>query len=390
MNYFKHVFLICIFCVNVPLIAQNSPTLESLLTRLNENHMGSVSDVFTVEEQVILKNHFNKNVSTDMDNSRLILNRRISSTQNVTPVTAVDINPLDLSSIEELLPSTVPDFEGAGFVRVNPIDGAVVIDNNNRVWIRGISSGTYTDQGLINGLPSGQSVTGAELTSNGDLYVISTNGLNSSTLSLVIQGTWSATPIGDNNLIVPIALGRDGADNLYTFDIDDDNFYSLSNTTGVATLIGNIGFNANFGQGLTFDSFNDMLLMTAFNNSLFDSELREVNINTGLSTSLGTIVPGTLFQFGWGSMYDRDVLGIEDENLLKFSFSPNPASDILNINSSLPIDSIEIYSIHGQLVMAKTIGTTSSEIYVSSLSTGNYILKVISNTETQTYKFLKK
>ena len=90
-------------------------------------------------------------------------------------------------------------------------------------------------------------------------------------------------------------------DAAYSYDIDDDNLYSLSLTTGSKTLIGNIGFNANFGQGLTRDSVTGNMYMVAFNNLGLDAQLRMVDLNTGNTTYIGSIIPGELSQFGWGS-----------------------------------------------------------------------------------------
>jgi len=379
----------CLLCFGNSLLAQPETSIETLLERLSENHMGSVSDVFSNEELVVLKNHFYQNISTN-ENSNNLLRRRISSTQAVIPVSVVEINPTDLSELEVTFPSPLTEFEGAGVVRVNPVNGAYIVDNSNKVWIRGIDNGQYTNVGTINA-PSGESITGLEYNALGDiLFGVSTNGTNSSTLLKINTSTWNATPIGNNNIMLPINLGRDANDDLYTVDIDTDKLFRLSQITGAATLIGDIGFDANFGQGMLFDQFTNKLLMTAFNNSLFDSELREVNVSTGLSTSLGTIVPGTLYQFGWGSMYDKDVLGIEDPVLKDFNFYPNPVTDILNLKSSSPIESIEIYSLLGQKIFDLTINSTSFELNISSLSSGIYVLKIISNGEFGSYKLIKR
>jgi len=388
MKAITFLLFIGLMFFNNSINAQSKTSIENLLERLDENHMGSVSDVFTNEELETLQNYFYEKNAIN-ENPAFLLNRRISTTQAVTVVTAADINPVDLSSIEDFIPSPLNEFEGAGVVRMNPINGAYIVDNANTVWLRGIGTVNYSKVGTLNNVPTGESVTGLEYTSTGALYGVSTNGTNSSTLLQINTTTWDATLIGNPNIILPINLGRDANDNLYTVGIDGDKFFRVNITTGIETELGDIGYDANFGQGMTYDPFTDKLLITAFNNDLFDSELREININTGFSTSLGTIVPGTLMQFGWGSMYDKDVLGNEETIFKDFSFYPNPANDIIILKSPYNIETVEIFSIIGQKVITKTVGATSSNINISELPTGHYLMRIVSNNETGVYKLLK-
>ena len=97
MRSFVLSALLCSF-ITLPLSAQNQPDLNELLSRLNENHFGSVSDVFTPEELDVLTAHFYQTINTPVTES-VLLDRRGSSTQAVLPVTVVQILPDDLSQI---------------------------------------------------------------------------------------------------------------------------------------------------------------------------------------------------------------------------------------------------------------------------------------------------
>lgn len=208
-------------------------------------------------------------------------------------------------------------------------------------------------------------------------------------MNIINPVTREVTQVGDTGLTLPINLARDENDNLFTVDIDDDNLYQLDRNTGAATLIGPIGFNANFGQGMCFDQFNNRILMTAFNNALFDSELREVNTTTGLSTSLGTIVPGTTYQFGWGSMYDRDVLAVAEDAFDGFKMYPNPASTVVHLEANEVIERVVIYSVLGQKEMDRELDLKASEIDISTLQSGSYFIKVTTAQQSGTYKLIK-
>jgi len=62
-----------------------------------------------------------------------------------------------------------------------------------------------------------------------------------------------------------------------------------------------------------------------------------------------------------------------------FKLYPNPAKDVLNIETKKTIDvnSINIYNTLGQLVLVIPNAQQTKTIDVSSLKTGNYFLKSI-------------
>lgn len=73
----------------------------------------------------------------------------------------------------------------------------------------------------------------------------------------------------------------------------------------------------------------------------------------------------------------------------KFSFYPNPVKDILNINYSKTISQISVFNIVGQEVAVKSINDNQTQIDMSNLSKGTYLVKVTSEGLTQTIKVLK-
>ncbi|MCD0465492.1 T9SS type A sorting domain-containing protein [Flavobacterium sp. ENC] len=75
-----------------------------------------------------------------------------------------------------------------------------------------------------------------------------------------------------------------------------------------------------------------------------------------------------------------------------FTVYPVPANDILNINKTqvIEIESLEIYDILGQLVIAVPNAQSVSGIDVSKLRTGNYFIKVKSDLGSSNMKFIKK
>jgi hypothetical protein len=65
---------------------------------------------------------------------------------------------------------------------------------------------------------------------------------------------------------------------------------------------------------------------------------------------------------------------------------PNPANGYLNISSDKPINSIAIYNIQGQLVLALSNKSDIRKVDIDSLDDGQYYLK----TEDSVSKFIKQ
>ncbi len=88
----------------------------------------------------------------------------------------------------------------------------------------------------------------------------------------------------------------------------------------------------------------------------------------------------------WASYSNECILDVNDFDAIAIAFYPNPATDLLNISSQNPISSIKIYALNGALV--KDEGD-NSQIDVSYLKAGIYMLKITINGSTFYKKFIK-
>ncbi|MDP2687987.1 MAG: T9SS type A sorting domain-containing protein [Aequorivita sp.] len=86
---------------------------------------------------------------------------------------------------------------------------------------------------------------------------------------------------------------------------------------------------------------------------------------------------------------DCDLLSVSDNTLDGFAYYPNPTSDVLSLKSVNSIDSVAIYNLLGQRVIDTKIGATTSDINLSGLTAGTYIMKVVVEGQTGTFKVLK-
>jgi len=76
----------------------------------------------------------------------------------------------------------------------------------------------------------------------------------------------------------------------------------------------------------------------------------------------------------------------ENSSLIDFKIYPNPSSDYLNFNQK--VESIKIFDIQGKLVLYKKINSTN--LNISELRNGVYVLEEFSENKRNSLKFIKK
>lgn len=84
---------------------------------------------------------------------------------------------------------------------------------------------------------------------------------------------------------------------------------------------------------------------------------------------------------GYSSLLDSKSKNIS------VSIYPNPASEIVNINSVKQVDKVEIYNALGQIVLSDV---ANNSVNISSLSKGVYYMTVVVENEIVTTKFVKR
>ena len=82
----------------------------------------------------------------------------------------------------------------------------------------------------------------------------------------------------------------------------------------------------------------------------------------------------------------RAELAIVDLTKNRIQIYPNPAQDVLSIESQQPIESVKIYNLQGQLIKKDS----SNSVDVSQLTTGLYFAQVTVEGNTITKKFIKE
>ena len=146
---------------------------------------------------------------------------------------------------------------------------------------------SITSLGILLPTQNGNEVwTGMTAAPNGDVLGVTTDGSVSRIYNIDIKncaasiiGTISSQP-----LVIDIAINTKGE--LFGIDIINDVLININPETAAPTVIGNIGFNANYAQGLDFNDENGILYFAAYSTN-FGGQLKTVNTDTGDTTSIG-------------------------------------------------------------------------------------------------------
>src|SRR5690606_16234544 len=297
---------------------------------------------------------------------------------NNTTTSLATWDPADPTTMTTLGISPAPDFENAGSIDPANPNTAYVLDNSGAFYSVDLTTGTYTSLGNVDA-PGAETWAGAEFDpSTGTLYAISLAVNASSTLCTIDIGAATATPVGSTGMLGAISLMIDDAGNAYSHDLVDDTLYSVDLGTGAATPIGSLGFDANFGQGGCLGK--DTLYLLAIDHGSFQTQWTELDVTSGSSTVIDLFNRGA-DQVAWSSVSGGTV-GISENAMEGFAYYPNPTTDVLSLKSVNSIDSVSIYNLLGQKVLDTEIGATDSNISLSGLTAGTYIMKVTVDGQT--------
>jgi beta-glucanase (GH16 family) len=86
-------------------------------------------------------------------------------------------------------------------------------------------------------------------------------------------------------------------------------------------------------------------------------------------------------------VYQSAELSTEEFDLAKVDLYPNPAQDLLFLQTALPIDKAEVYSALGQRVL--TQNNMTDRLDISKLAKGLYLLQLFSGNQRETLRFIK-
>jgi photosystem II stability/assembly factor-like uncharacterized protein len=84
------------------------------------------------------------------------------------------------------------------------------------------------------------------------------------------------------------------------------------------------------------------------------------------------------------------LVNVDDQFLKGITLYPNPVKDRLNINAENKIETIEIFNINGQMISSENIQSSNYSLDFSSLKSGVYFVKAITNNTSGIFKVIKE
>ena len=76
-------------------------------------------------------------------------------------------------------------------------------------------------------------------------------------------------------------------------------------------------------------------------------------------------------------------------NMNKLKYYPNPVNNVLTVSYSQEITGLKLYNMVGQQLMVKKVNATETQLDMSNLPAGSYLLEVSSGANSKTVKLLK-
>ena len=176
------------------------------------------------------------------------------------------------------------DFRSFNLYKVDVATGAVTL-----VYLavppNGVSSDAWNGMGW-----DASTSTMYAVTAGGRTPVSTLVKIDPETADITLVGP--ITGVGDptnGTAIIDIAIDASGL--MYGVDIVTDTLVAIDKTTGEASTIGSIGFDANFAEGLDFDDTTNTLYFSAFNGETGLSTMYTLNTETGEGTPISPIGP---------------------------------------------------------------------------------------------------
>ncbi|HNW98326.1 MAG TPA: choice-of-anchor J domain-containing protein [Bacteroidales bacterium] len=158
---------------------------------------------------------------------------------------------------------------------------------------------------------------------------------SASSLYRINTASGNATLIGTSSTDLLINLACDTLGNLYSVGINDDVLYSVDKTSGTATSIGSIGFDASYAQDMEFDHNTNLCYMADYNATTSAGDISLVNILTGAATTIGSFAGGAEVT-GFAIPYTSNAT-ISDASISSIISPSNETSCSLPSNANITV-----------------------------------------------------
>ncbi len=183
--------------------------------------------------------------------------------------------------------------------------------------------------------------------------------------------------------------GGNAADWTYTIYINTDEFdigdeiaaYSNGIMVGSMVIDSDIAWENDLNMfvkavngGYEINSLIELSGWDASENKEYIVDFEMIDINE--SAYIGNTYPAGLDHFSYINLYKETVEVHENQVSNLLDIFPNPTSGILNINSSLLMNEVSVYNIHGVLVSSTSVLSHDYKLQLSGCVPGLYLIRV--------------
>lgn len=252
---------------------------------------------------------------------------------------------------------------------------------------------------------------------------VSFNSNGTTTYYIVIEG-WNATSVGTYTMDVtcvatnPPAVPNQDCGTALLVNVDgtdtnsDNSYGTVSPDQPTCDLFGSIQdvwFKFVAPVSGTVDCLITNGTMTSLNFNVYSGAscagltavagTCNANLTVPTTESLTGLVSGdTYYVQVWSNAAEQgtftmklsDALVAPSFDKTGFTVYPNPVKDVLNLSYTRAMSNVSIHNLLGQTVMSKNINGTSSQLDLSRLANGTYLVKVTVDDLIQTIKIVKE
>ncbi len=135
---------------------------------------------------------------------------------------------------------------------------------------------------------------------------------------------------------------------------------------------------------IPLDDFADPAIVTDPNNLLTVRNSIQQVIISGLPVGAVTAYVDNVY------FSTNNFVSTKQFDSNNFTFYPNPAQNILNLQTTNQVDKVKVYNMLGQEVMSETPNTVSPSLNVEALQVGTYIMNVTIDGSSANFRFIKE
>ena len=244
-----------------------------------------------------------------------------------------------------------------------------------------ISGATFTNSGTFitknsvdnTGIYNNNNLHTGNANFNSSIFVNNTNGI-------IAPSTDAGIGIGSLSFLN--GLTNNGNINIEIGGVTAGTTFDVVNVTGTATLGGvlNVSLFNNYQPPIGTQTY-----------TILDATTRTGTFATvNLPTLSGTTWEITYNPTNVVITSTTTALATDNFQFAGFEAYPNPTNDVLNLKNSQNIDNVTVFDLLGKEVLTQKINATESQIDISTLSSGMYLMKILSDQKEKTVKIIKK